>query len=136
MGVQIYKDRVPLPHQYNTLRKKVGWKPVDEKFVITAFRNSLLTFTAFEDKQFVGMARLVGDGALYLYLQDVIVDPEFQNKGIGRKILEEIQSELKILTSLSPDCFIGLMADPSLFTFYEKFGYAENPKGYQLMGTY
>ena len=33
------------------------------------------------------MGRLVGDGAMYWYLQEIIILPQFQRKGIGTMIV-------------------------------------------------
>jgi ribosomal protein S18 acetylase RimI-like enzyme len=43
----------------------------------------------------VGMGRVIGDGRIYFYIQDIAVLPEHQNKGIGKLIIETIQEYLK-----------------------------------------
>ena len=34
------------------------------------------------------MGRLVGDGAMYWYLQEIVVLPEYQRQGIGAQLIE------------------------------------------------
>lgn len=36
------------------------------------------------------MGRLVGDGAMYWYLQEIIILPQFQRKGIGTMIVNHL----------------------------------------------
>ena len=43
----------------------------------------------------VGIIRAVGDGYSIVYIQDIIVLPEYQRKGIGTLLLDKILSEYK-----------------------------------------
>ena len=40
-----------------------------------------------DDGRAIGMGRVVGDGAMYSYVQDVVVAPEYQRRGIGTEML-------------------------------------------------
>ena len=50
--------------------------------------NGLFTVSAYHEEKLIGMGRLVGDGSMYWYIQDVAVLPEYQRKGIGSAIVE------------------------------------------------
>ena len=58
-----------------------------------------------------------------MYISDVIVLPEYQGKGIGRRLVEYLISKAK--ESLSPEDFIkiNLMAAHGKSGFYEKLGF-------------
>jgi GNAT superfamily N-acetyltransferase len=75
------------------------------------------------------MGRVVGDGAAYFYLQDVVVLPEFQRQGIGTAIVEKLLQYLG--DSVAPGAFVGLFAADGAAQFYESFGFvrrdAERP---------
>jgi ribosomal protein S18 acetylase RimI-like enzyme len=43
----------------------------------------------------IGFRRVIGDGGIYLYIQDVIVLLEFQRQGIGKCIMDAIMGYLK-----------------------------------------
>ncbi len=54
------------------------------------------------------MGRVVGDGAVYFYIQDIVVHPEHQGKGIGENIMSALMTYLQ---ENAPDkAFIGLFA--------------------------
>ena len=73
------------------------------------------------NEELVGIGRVVGDGNIYFYIQDVIVSPEHQGKGIGVKVLEHL-SQL-ILTKAVPGAFVDLIAAEGLVPLCEKFGF-------------
>ena len=43
----------------------------------------LYSISAYDGETLVGIARLVGDGAIYWYIQDIWVLPSHQHQGIG-----------------------------------------------------
>ena len=53
----------------------------------------------------VGMGRIVGDGAIYFYIQDVAVKPEHQGRGVGRQIMEHLLAYLQ--AQAPPKAFSG-----------------------------
>lgn len=42
------------------------------------------------DENVCGEIRLVGDGAMYWYLQKIIILPQFQRKGIGTMVVNHL----------------------------------------------
>jgi predicted N-acetyltransferase YhbS len=71
------------------------------------------------------MGRVVGDGGVYLYLQDVIVLERWRNNGIGTRITEALLDHVRELGG--PGTFVGLMAAVGAGPFYERFGF--QPRG-------
>lgn len=69
----------------------------------------------------IGMGRVIGDGQIYFYVQDVAVHPDHQNRGIGKLILTEITNYLKV--HAPEKAFIGLFAAQGKETFYEQYGF-------------
>ena len=55
-----------------------------------AMEHTLFRVSVFDDGQIVAMARVIGDMGLDYYIKDVIVRPEYQKKGIGRLLINEI----------------------------------------------
>ena len=75
------------------------------------------------------MGRLVGDGAMYWYLQEIIVLPEYQGKGIGKSIVNRLIEHIKSEAEPGTKIEIGLTAVKGKEPFYEKFGFSVCPTG-------
>jgi GNAT superfamily N-acetyltransferase len=67
------------------------------------------------------MGRLIGDGTYYLVV-DIIVQPEYQGKGIGSKILDSITKYVEDNTPIGGRSSVQLIAEPGKEGFYEKKG--------------
>lgn len=75
--------------------------------------------------QLIGLIRAVGDGETILYIQDLLVLPSFQNRGIGSQLMKQ-------LLTLYPDVRqkVLLTEDaPDLRHFYEQCGFNSADKG-------
>lgn len=72
---------------YNELRNSIGWDSKAEELVNEAIKNSAVVKLIKYDNKAVGMARAIGDGLYYLVV-DVVVNKEYQGKGIGRKLYQ------------------------------------------------
>ncbi|MBQ8312245.1 MAG: GNAT family N-acetyltransferase [Clostridia bacterium] len=74
------------------LYRSVGWTSYLRRpnLLEEAYARSLKALAAYEDEQLVGIIRAVGDGVSILYIQDLLVHPAHQRKGIGTRLLNEI----------------------------------------------
>lgn len=74
------------------LYRSVGWTAYTQEpaALQKGFQNSLLILAAYVDTQLVGLVRLVGDGSTIIFIQDLLVHPDWQRKGIGSKLLQEV----------------------------------------------
>ncbi|WGV98261.1 GNAT family N-acetyltransferase [Vibrio sp. YMD68] len=115
--------RDPTVNQYNLLRQSVGWESIEKYRANLALKNSLFSICALYEDELIGIGRVVGDGALYFYIQDIIVNPKYQNQGVGRKIIEHIMSNVNKLAKERSGAFIGLMSGKDVAPFYEKFDF-------------
>ena len=92
-----------------------------------AIKNGLFSVSAISDGKVVGMGRLVGDGAMYWYLQEIIVHPKYQGKGIGKSIVNRLIEYVKNTAIPGSKVTVGLTAAKGKDTFYEKFGFFRKP---------
>lgn len=74
------------------LYQSVGWLNYvnNPRMLRNAYANSLKILDAYESEKIVGIIRVVGDGYSIVYIQDIVVLPEYQRQGIGRALLKEI----------------------------------------------
>ena len=75
---------------YLELRTAVSWRSLTKEQAAAAIKGSLLTVVAYDGDKPIGMGRIVGDGAVICYIQDLIVIPEYQGQGIGQMIIESL----------------------------------------------
>ena len=91
-----------------------------------ALKNTLFRVSAYDGDTVVGMARVIGDVGMDYYIKDVAVRPEYQRRGIGKTLIEEL---LKFIGGHGVKCthiFVELSALPENVPFYAKFGFSAN----------
>jgi ribosomal protein S18 acetylase RimI-like enzyme len=118
-------ERAPGPEEYNHLRRSVGWGTYPLEAIAQALPRSLYCVCALSLERLIGMGRVIGDGALVYYIQDVIVLPEYQRQGIGTQLMERIMAYLG--ARALPNAVIGLMAASGKEAFYERYGFTRRP---------
>ena len=104
------------------LYEAVGWTNYTTKpeMLEVAYKNSLHIIGAFnDDEKLIGVLRGVGDGASILFIQDILVYPEYQHQGIGTALLQKTLEKYKDVYQ------IQLATDDSKKTvsFYESNGF-------------
>jgi len=106
-----------------SLYESVGWTAYTENpdVLKKGFRNLLLTLGAYEDEKLLGLIRCVGDGATIVFVQDILVFPEYQRRGIGTALLQTILDRYGHVRQ------IELCTDdaPETIAFYKSMGLAE-----------
>lgn len=109
------------------LRISAGWGELLEQQAQDALKNSLCTIAAMDLDQVIGMGRLVGDGACICYVQDLVVLPEYQGKGIGKSIMERLITYTKEHGIPETNMTLGLFAAKGKEEFYQKLGFVIRP---------
>jgi len=114
--------RLPTTCEYRAICTAVGWEDVmNFGAAPDALARSLHAVVAEHRGATVGMGRLVGDGGIYFYVQDVAVLPEHQGRGVGRRIVDEL---VAWAGRHAPDrAFLGLFAAAGTDGFYRRHGF-------------
>ena len=83
------------------------------------FEHSLKIYSAYIDNKVIGIIRIVGDGYSVILIQDILVYPEYQRKGIGTALLQHILEEYKNVYQKH------LLTDntPKTIQFYKSLGF-------------
>ena len=70
----------------------VGWSAYtkDIQQLALGIQQSLKVITVWDEQQLIGLIRSVGDGETILYIQDLLVHPDYQNMGIGTQLIEKM----------------------------------------------
>ncbi len=69
----------------------------------------------------IGMGRIISDGVSDAYIQDLVVLPEFRDKGIGKQLVQFLLKRCKDNGIL----WIGLIAEPDKDGFYSTMGFKQ-----------
>ena len=92
-----------------------------------ALKNTLVSFTAYENNKAVGMVRLIGDGGMSFYIKDFAVIPSFQSKGAGTILMESIEGYIKENIQENWAVRLELISTKEAVGFYKKKGFEERP---------
>jgi ribosomal protein S18 acetylase RimI-like enzyme len=119
-----YRYDLPDQDAFYRLFETTGWNEdyqVNRDELFQALKNSWYTLSAYENEKLVGFGRLVCDGVLHAVLFDVIIHPDFQNR--GKKIAHDLV--IKCIAHKIRD--IQLFCAKGKIGFYEKCGFVKRP---------
>jgi ribosomal protein S18 acetylase RimI-like enzyme len=119
--------RLPTVEELKNFHEAVGWDNVDDAAIATALKNSLFGCVVTYKDRAIGCGRVIGDDGMYFYIQDIVVLPEYQGRGVGRMLMNAVMEYISEVAT--PNAFIGLMSAKDKSGFYFKFGFAERPPG-------
>ncbi len=108
------------------LKLSAGFRERPVELVEKALTNNLYDVIAVKDDEVIGMGRLVGDGVMYWYLQEIVVLPEYQGEGIGTAIVNKLLEYISEHTEEGNFTSVGLTAVEGKEGFYERFGFAKS----------
>ena len=124
----VYKKSLPTTEEYNKLRENVGWGTMPDNIVKKSFEKTIFGISVYNDESIIGSGRIVGDGGLCFYIQDIMVLKSFQNKGIGSEIVTLLMDYLE--ENAPFNSYIGLMASKGLEKFYSRYGFISRPNDF------
>ena len=116
-------EKKPAAWEYSDLTEAVGWGREPDHLIDEMFENTLYSVCAYDGEKMVGFARIVGDGILFAYIQDVMVLPEYQGQHVGSCLRAYILGEISRRTVISPNIRTYLGASEGKEDFYRRFGF-------------
>nr|QCI04801.1 hypothetical protein [Bornetia secundiflora] len=114
----------------------VGWVRRPLKKVKIALDNSIMIGYIFyyhnTKKEIIGFARATSDNSFNATIWDVVIHPNFQKKGLGKALMNQIIKHLRSYDIST----ITLFADPQVIKFYRNLGFITDPDGVKGMFWY
>jgi GNAT superfamily N-acetyltransferase len=108
------------PREILPLYQSVGWTNYTDRpdMLEQAYRHSLKAYAACVGERLVGVVRVIGDGFSVVFVQDLLVHPEYQRQGIGTTLLKTVLEEYRDVYQLH------LLTDHTekTTTFYQSLG--------------
>ncbi|SFM08168.1 Acetyltransferase (GNAT) domain-containing protein [Gracilibacillus orientalis] len=121
---EVLYNTTPTLDEYISLCSSVGWKDfMNFDVAETSLRNTVFSVIIKDNNKVIGMGRIVGDGAIYYYIQDIVVHPKYQGYGIGKEIMNTLMSYIE--NNAPNKAFIGLFASEGKVDFYKKYGFKD-----------
>lgn len=116
--------------QVLALYRANAWSSADKPdALMRALAGSDAVVTAWRDGVLIGLANAISDGALVVYYPHMLVHPDHHERGVGRAILERLQSRYASLHQQV------LVAEDDAVGFYERCGF-DHPKAARAMWVY
>lgn len=113
----ILNDSVEQPEVIDLYRAN-GWSAADKpEQLLAGLRNSHTLVTARLDGRLVGLGNAISDGHLVVYYPHMLVHPDHQGEGIGRKMMEVMQMVYQDFHQQM------LTADGDAIAFYQALGF-------------
>lgn len=113
--------RLPTVDEHAQLFERVGWPWYGEEATRRALAGSSCGAVAMRGDEIVGMGRVVGDGSVFFYLQDLVVDPEVQRLGIGGTLVGALLARVRELKAETSFC--GVFATPMAVDLCQRHGF-------------
>lgn len=121
----IVLNKTPTVEAFIALREAVGWGVTCPRLAKLSLENSLYFVCVHFERQLIGMGRVIGDGGLNFYIQDLVVAPEHQGLGVGSLLMNNIEGYLK--NNAADGATIGLLAAKGKEGFYSRYEYLLRP---------
>jgi len=96
-----------------------------KKAIKKAFLNSDYVVSAWDKDKLIGFSRIITDKSLFATIWNLIVKPEYQDKGIGKSLMQKCLNKY-------PKLHFFIIADKKVVKFYEKLGFKLHDDGMYL----
>ncbi|WP_339924447.1 GNAT family N-acetyltransferase [uncultured Cyclobacterium sp.] len=118
MSITISETREIDVGQIVALYKANKWSAAEKPHELkNALLNSHSLISAWDKESLIGIGNAVSDGYLVVYFPHLLVHPDYQGKGIGKRIVAKFQEKYK-------DFHMQILtADHEAIPFYKKVGF-------------
>lgn len=101
----------------------VGWTNHNEEKIKKVFQSSNVVAIAYDEDNIAGFGRALSDGVFNAAIYDIVVDEQYQNKGIGEQIIENLLAQLNDISC------VHLVSTSGNEEFYRKAGFRKMKTG-------
>ena len=118
-------EELPTIEEYIALRGTLGWGPITGEEAQRTFNATTYSVCLRDGNQLVGLIRAVGDGVLYIFIADVMVDPEYAGQGLGDTLMRFAVQYIERVAN--PWATVTLIPLAGREAFYEPHGFERCP---------
>lgn len=125
MDIKIYHEMSN--EEFLEVIQSVGFKTYNNDQVEKALKNTMYMVKVEVDGKLAGIGRVVGDYSIVCCLSDICVKPEFQKKGIGLIIVNELKKMIEEGVKEGEKMQIELTPTAGNEKFYQRAGFKYKP---------
>lgn len=125
MNIQVVYG-APSAEDYVSLRLRSGMGNKDLKRSEIALKNSLFIVALYDEEKLIGFGRVVGDGGITYVVSDIMVDKDYQRRGLAEQIMKAIDGYFEENTH--EDSYICLIANHPADILYNKHKFEYLPE--------
>src|SRR6266700_1888645 len=113
-------EAIPRPPGIQLLSALEGWPTPNSRpeESLIAWQHSWPTLVVLEGENVIGFVRGLTDGEITTYIAELLVDPRYRGKGLGRLLLEACHA-------LHPHTRHDLISTEEALSFYKKKGFRD-----------
>lgn len=98
------------------------WAKDRDRATMQKAMDNSLCFGIFSGERMAGFGRVVTDYATMYYLCDLFISPEYQGKGLGKKLTQAI------LEAPELEGLYGMLLTKDAHDLYRRFGFSDAPE--------
>ena len=117
-------ERFPDVADYRRLRVEAGLSSRSLEAAQRGLANTLYGVSLLDDGRVIGMGRIVGDGGCFFLVVDVAVEPAYQGRGLGKRIMAALSAWLRANAPVSS--VVSLVANGDARHLYAQYGFVES----------
>lgn len=119
MEIHYSHERIFDEEEVRDLYDSVGWLSARySKRLVQAFHKAGTVISAWEHNHLIGLVEVLDDGELTAYIHYLLVRPEYQRQGVGKRLLELVKERYQDYLYL-----IVISEEPRCIGFYEEIGF-------------
>ncbi|MNP21960.1 Acetyltransferase (GNAT) family protein [compost metagenome] len=125
MNIQVVYG-APSAEDYVSLRLRSGMGNKELKRSEIALKNSLFIVALYDEEKLIGFGRVVGDGGITYVVSDIMVDKNYQRRGLAEQIMKAIDGYFE--ENAHEDSYICLIANHPADILYNKHKFEYLPE--------
>jgi len=122
-----YQENGLTAEGYLAFQRKMGWPQDPRAQIEKSLAHTIVSIVAINDGEIVGMGRLLGDAAIYWYMNDVFILTAYQGRGIGTQIVKRLIAYVKANSLPGTSVSLYLFSAQGKEGFYERLGFRRRP---------
>lgn len=117
IDIALHQERAIDAKAVCELYQSVGWWPERKAEQIAFVLEQNIAIGAWDGACLIGFARVISDQCFHAYIDDVVVHPEYQSRGLGSLLVASLLDALYNVTTVT------LFCAPGDVSFYERQGF-------------